>query len=147
MPGLHPHADRLEHLASETSRKKSCFVNQALKEYFKALDDYEIALKRRGGAATPITRTITPHTFPHSVATQMLRNHADSCHIQAILGHARITSTELYARVSLEGLKERDAAGASAREEGLTPRFGFCIVCIYTLYGVGYGNTTDRQDR
>ena len=32
-------ADRLEHLASETSRKKSYFVNQALKEYFMALDD------------------------------------------------------------------------------------------------------------
>jgi predicted transcriptional regulator len=49
-------ADRLERLAAETSRKKSYFVNQALKEYFMALDDYEIALKRRGGAATPIDR-------------------------------------------------------------------------------------------
>jgi len=46
------------HLASETSRKKSYFVNQALKEYFMALDDYEIALKRRGGAATPIDRAM-----------------------------------------------------------------------------------------
>jgi predicted transcriptional regulator len=47
-------AARLEHLAAETSRKKSYFVNQALKEYFAALDDYEVALKRKGGAATPI---------------------------------------------------------------------------------------------
>ena len=37
--------------------------------------------------------------------------------------------------------------GASTLEEGLTPRFAFCIVCIYTLYGVEYGNTTDHQDR
>jgi predicted transcriptional regulator len=49
-------ATRLEHLASETSRKKSYFVNQALKEYFQALDDYEIALKRKGGAATPLEK-------------------------------------------------------------------------------------------
>jgi predicted DNA-binding protein len=49
-------ANRLEYLASETSRKKSYFVNQALKEYFEALDDYEIALKRRGGATTPLDR-------------------------------------------------------------------------------------------
>ena len=49
-------AERLENLAAETSRKKSYFVNQALKEYFLALDDFEIALKRRGGAATPIER-------------------------------------------------------------------------------------------
>ena len=40
------------------------------------------------------------------VATQMLPNHADLRHIQAILGHARITSTELYTHVSLEDLKE-----------------------------------------
>ena len=30
---------------------------------------------------------------------------------------------------------------------GLTPIIGFCISCIYTLYGVGYGDTTDHQDR
>jgi site-specific recombinase XerD len=40
------------------------------------------------------------------MATQMLRNHADLRHIQAILDHARITSTELYTHVSLEDLKE-----------------------------------------
>ena len=47
-------AARLEHLAADTGRKKSYFVNQALKEYFLALDDYEVALSRRGGASTPI---------------------------------------------------------------------------------------------
>jgi predicted transcriptional regulator len=43
-------ADRLDRLAAETSRKRSWFVNQALEEYFDALDDYETALKRKGGA-------------------------------------------------------------------------------------------------
>jgi len=57
---------------------------------------------RRSGLA----KTVTPHTFRHSMATQMLRNHADLRHIQAILGHATITSTELYTHVSLEDLKE-----------------------------------------
>ena len=40
------------------------------------------------------------------MATQMLRSHADLRHIRAILGHTRITSTELYTHVSLEDLKE-----------------------------------------
>jgi predicted transcriptional regulator len=49
-------AARLERLATETSRKKSYFVNQALKEYFLALDDYETALSRKGGATTTIAK-------------------------------------------------------------------------------------------
>jgi len=57
---------------------------------------------KQSGVATPIT----PHTFRHSMATHMLRNRADLRHIQAILGHAQITSTELYTHVSLEDLKE-----------------------------------------
>ncbi|MCX7031172.1 MAG: ribbon-helix-helix protein, CopG family [Spirochaetes bacterium] len=49
-------ADRLESLAAETSRKKSWFVNQALKEYFDAIDDYETALERKGGASTTLEK-------------------------------------------------------------------------------------------
>ncbi len=59
------------------------------------------AVKKSG-----IAKTVTPHTFRHSMATHMLRNHADLRHIQAILGHARITSTEIYTHVGIEDLKE-----------------------------------------
>ncbi len=40
------------------------------------------------------------------MAIQMLRSYADLRHVQAILGHARITSTELCTYVLLEDLKE-----------------------------------------
>ena len=60
----------------------------------------------RASKKSGVAKTITPHTFRHSMATQMLRNHADLRHIQAILGHARITSTEIYTHVSLEDLKD-----------------------------------------
>ena len=53
-----------------------------------------------------VSKAVTPHTFRHSMATHMLRNRADLRHIQAILGHAQITSTELYTHVTLEDLKE-----------------------------------------
>ncbi|MGA2976621.1 MAG: tyrosine-type recombinase/integrase [Spirochaetia bacterium] len=38
--------------------------------------------------------------------TPLFRNHADLRHIQTILGHGSITSTEIYTHVSLEDLKE-----------------------------------------
>jgi integrase/recombinase XerD len=60
----------------------------------------------RAAKTSGVAKAISPHTFRHSMATQMLRNHADLRHIQAILGHATITSTELYTHVSLEDLKE-----------------------------------------
>ena len=47
-------AEKLDRVAADTNRKKSYFINQALKEYFEELEDYEIALVRRGGAATPL---------------------------------------------------------------------------------------------
>ena len=47
-------AAKLDRVAADTNRKKSYFINQALKEYFDAVEDHEIALTRRGGAATPL---------------------------------------------------------------------------------------------
>ena len=42
-------ADKLNKIAADTNRKKSYFVNQALREYFEEIEDYELALARRGG--------------------------------------------------------------------------------------------------
>ena len=47
-------AEKLEKIATETNRKKSYFVNQALKEYFEQLEDYEIALERKHGPSTSL---------------------------------------------------------------------------------------------
>ena len=47
-------AKRLDQVAADTNRKKSYFINQALKEYFEELEDYEVALSRRGGTSTPV---------------------------------------------------------------------------------------------
>ena len=44
-------AEKLTKIATETNRKKSYFVNKALKEYFEEIEDYEIALNRKDGIA------------------------------------------------------------------------------------------------
>ena len=61
----------------------------------------ERAVKRCG-----IEKRVTPHSFRHTMATHMLRNKADLRHIQALLGHASIISTQIYTHMSLEDLKE-----------------------------------------
>jgi predicted DNA-binding protein len=42
-------AEKLDRLASATNRKKSYYVNAALKEYLEEIEDYDLALERKGG--------------------------------------------------------------------------------------------------
>ncbi|WP_324251570.1 site-specific tyrosine recombinase XerC [Photorhabdus thracensis] len=46
------------------------------------------------------------HLFRHSMATQMLENGADTRHIQAILGHEKLETTQIYTRVAIGHLKK-----------------------------------------
>lgn len=53
-----------------------------------------------------VTKRVTPHTFRHSIATHLLRNKADIRHIQALLGHDSLLSTEIYTHLTAEDLKQ-----------------------------------------
>ncbi len=50
------------------------------------------------------------HLFRHACATHMLENGADIRFIQAMLGHAQLSTTEIYTQVSIAKLKEIHAA-------------------------------------
>jgi integrase/recombinase XerD len=60
---------------------------------------------RKHARAASIERTVTPHTLRHTFATHLLAGHADIRHIQAMLGHASVATTQIYTRVEVTDLK------------------------------------------
>jgi site-specific recombinase XerD len=70
---------------------------------------------KRAALRSEIGKRITPHMFRHSFATHLLRAGADLRHVQEMLGHNRIDTTETYTHLDVTDLS---AAHAKAHPRG-----------------------------
>ena len=55
------------------------------------------------------------HLFRHTFATLLLENGCDVRHVQAMLGHASLETTQIYTHVSIRALKEAHSRHHPAR--------------------------------
>ncbi len=63
-------------------------------------------LVKKYAALAGIMHKVTPHTFRHSFATDLLQNGADIRSVQTLLGHASITTTQIYTHVTNSQLRD-----------------------------------------
>ena len=64
------------------------------------------AVVKKCAKLSGIKKNVTTHTFRHSCATHMLKNGAPIRHIQELLGHESLESTQIYTKVTINDLKE-----------------------------------------
>jgi len=69
-------------------------------------DDDIVRIVRKAAIRAGIKKHVTPHTLRHTCATHLLKGRADIRQIQKLLGHRRLSSTEVYTRVELSDLAE-----------------------------------------
>ncbi|HHW49300.1 MAG TPA: site-specific tyrosine recombinase XerD [Clostridiaceae bacterium] len=100
---LKDYINKARNLLVASSDEKALFVNINGKRltrqgFWKIIKQYKNQAK--------INKDITPHTLRHSFAAHLLENGADLRSIQEMLGHSDISSTQIYAQLAKNRIKE-----------------------------------------
>ena len=113
--------DRRFTVIGKGRKPRLCFIDERtehlMEQYLKSRTDHSDALivsfenkarmtntnvqllVRNSAARAGITKKVTPHTLRHSFATNFLRNNGNMRYLSAMLGHASMDTTMMYAHV------------------------------------------------
>ncbi len=96
------------------------YIKEARPSFVKNISDKSLFLNKRGqrlsrqgfwlilkahAKRAGITKKITPHTLRHSFATHLLQGGAPLRHVQELLGHSSITTTQVYTHLTSEHVR------------------------------------------
>jgi integrase/recombinase XerD len=108
-------------LARNDRAIRSLFINQ----WSTSLSKYLVGLMvRRCARAAGLQKKVTPHTFRHTFATQLVKNGADITAVQKMLGHSDLSATQIYLRVAGTEVKRTHSKAhprEREKEPGITP--------------------------
>ncbi len=94
---------RLEH-SSEDPDSRQALILDLRGERLTSRGVYYLI--RRYAAITGMAKKVTPHTFRHSFATHVLDEGADIRTVQELLGHASLSTTQIYTHTGIERIKQ-----------------------------------------
>ncbi len=94
---------QLEAKAKGPAERRALFLNKRGKRLSRQ-SVWEII--RVAGQRAHIDKPLHPHTLRHSFATHLIQGGADVRTVQELLGHASVTTTQIYTHVSPENLIE-----------------------------------------
>jgi len=114
------HKERIIPIHEKAARAVENYVHDARSRLVRRKDEDALFLNRRGerltrqgfwqilkqyAKAAGITVPVTPHTLRHSFATHMLSGGADLRAVQELLGHANISTTQIYTHLTNEHVR------------------------------------------
>ena len=62
---------------------------------------------RKYAELAKIDKNVTPHVLRHTIATHLIQNDADVMSVKTILGHSKVSTTEIYTHLDTKDLKRK----------------------------------------